>query len=120
MNTKLPSEAADLFKAQTDSGAKLPGKLVFKLEIPGRLPSWNDVLGMEQWARYKFKNELQLAFLSELRAFDDGFSTKTTSVKSSMSIAADTLASYMEMNREKRRLRLLKKKQAKASENLLV
>ena len=37
---------------------KAPGRLIFSMTIPGRLPSWNDILGMEQWARYDFKNEL--------------------------------------------------------------
>ena len=41
-----------------------PGKLIFSLTVPGRLPSWNDILGMEQWARYKFKNSLAKDFLS--------------------------------------------------------
>lgn len=114
------SKNEDLFPAQTADIASPERKLLLKLEIPGRLPSWNELLGMEHWQRYKLKAELQKDFLSALRACDDGFSMKTTCAKSITSIAADTLASYLEMSREKRKLKLLKKKLEKANANTLV
>ena len=88
-----------------DSTQSKPGKLLFSITIPGRLPSWNDILGMEQWARYKFKQELQKEFLSALRLSASDSSTLTTYAKNSMSIAADTLASYMETARLRRKLK---------------
>ena len=80
------------------------------LTIPGPLPSWNDILGMEHWERAKVKSAIQEVFLSALRLSASDSSTKTTSVKNSMSIAADTLVSYQAMRQEKRRLRQAKKK----------
>ena len=78
--------------------------------IPGRLPSWNEILGMEHWARDKFKKQIQADFLSALRRTASAYSTKTTSAKSTMSIAADTLVSYQATQQEKRALRRAKKK----------
>jgi hypothetical protein len=87
-----------------------PGEPIFTLEVPGRLPSWNDILGMEQWARYKFKGELATAFLCALRASAADSSTKITSAKSTTLIYAATLESYLAMRREQRRLKSAKKK----------
>lgn len=87
-----------------------PKELLFRMEIPGKLPSWNDILGMEQWARYKFKQELADVFLSELRASARGCSTRTISVRSTIATYADTLESYLRMRQEQRKSRLLKKK----------
>ncbi len=80
------------------------------IEIPGRLPSWNEILGMEHWARDKFKKTLQASFLSALQRSASDFSTKTTSAKNTMSIAAATLVSYQATQLEKRKLRRAKKK----------
>lgn len=87
------------------------------LRIPGRLPSWNEILGMEQWARYKFKQELETSFLSVFKASGSDCSTKIICAKNSMSIAYDTLASYRQMRLDKRKLkqrnaRLLKAKKS--------
>ena len=92
-----------------------PGKLIFSLTVPGRLPSWNDILGMEHWARHKFKKELANEFLSELRALERGSSTKTTSAKSTTLTFADTLALYLATKQEQRasRQRSVRRKKAK-------
>lgn len=81
-----------------------------RITIPGRLPSWNDILGMEHWAREKFKKEIQDSFLSALRRSASDCSTTTTAVKSTMSIAADTLASYQATRLAERKLRQAKKR----------
>lgn len=90
---------------------------IFSIEIPGRLPSWNDILGMEQWARYKFKNELADAFLSVLSRIANDSSTKTTLQRSTTSIYAATLESYLRMKQERRKSRQAKLKQSKAKKS---
>lgn len=101
-----------------DSTPDLPPDAI-KVVIPGRLPSWNEILGMEHWARAKFKSDIQDAFLSELRRSAADSSTKTTSARNTMSIAADTLESYQATQRAKRALRQAKKKsEAKAKSAL--
>jgi len=93
-----------------DAPAPSPGKLLHSLTVPGRLPSWNQILGMEHWARYQFKDQLQLAFLYALQVAARDYSMRITSVKSTMSIAAATLVSYREMARAKRASNSGKKK----------
>src|SRR5690349_16140771 len=80
------------------------------LVIPGPLPSWNDVLGMDHWARDRLKKGIQERFLSALQRSACDFSTKTTCARNTMSIAADTLASFQATQRAKRALRRAKKK----------
>lgn len=104
-----------LFQAPTPSE---PGQLVFEIEVDGRLRSWNDILGMEQWARYEFKKELADVFLSALRRYGRDSSTKTIFARSTMSIFADTLESYLTMLQAKRKLRSDKKRRSRAEENL--
>lgn len=103
------SEHSELFSL-TPAPTSPEGTLLLRLEIPGRLPSWNDILGMEQWARYKFKGELAAAFLSALRASGYGSSMKITCAKNIMSIYADTLASYLAMKQARRELKSRKGK----------
>ncbi len=86
------------------------GTLVFRLTIPGRLPSWNQILGMEQWARYKFKDQLQLAFLYALQVAAKDCSMKTTSAKNTFLIAADILLSYRAMAQARRISRSAKRR----------
>ena len=94
-----------------------PGKLIFSLTIPGRLPSWNDILGMEQWARYKFKKELADTFLSALRQHECDSLTKTTSAKNTtLTFSATLLAAHLETARQRRILKLRNKKLAKANQ----
>jgi len=116
--TRVPTSSQPIL--QTGSLFEQPkasGEPRFRIEIPGKLPSWNDILGMEQWKRYKFKNQLANVFLSVLRHSDETSLTKTTSAKSTTSTYCDTLESYLRTRQEKRRLKSLKKKSAKANEN---
>ena len=85
-------------------------KLLCTIVVPGRLPSWNDMLGMEHWQRYKFKNDLAKSFLSALRQSETDCSMRTISQRNSMSIYADTLASYLTTARARRALRSAKKR----------
>lgn len=117
MNSQPQCEQKVLFPDPTD-GQKPVGQLIVDLRIPGKLPSWNDILGMEEWARYKFKRRLADDFLLELRAIAGSSSTKTTCAKSTMSTYADTLASYLAMRQAQRRSKQLKKKLEKKSGNL--
>ena len=87
-----------------------PGELILRLDVPGRLPSWNQIMGMEQWARYKFKGELADVFLSSLRAIEGGSSTKTTSAANTTSTFYATLERFLLMRQELRKSKLLKKK----------
>lgn len=93
-----------------DPPKEVKGKLVFSLTVPGRLPSWNEVLGIEQWARYKFKQDLAKSFELSLRASAKDSSMTTTLQRNSTLTYCATLESYQAMRREQRRLRLLKKK----------
>jgi hypothetical protein len=95
-----------------------PGKLLFSLDVPGRLSSWNEILGMEQWARYKHKQELAGVFLSALRRTAADCSMRTTSAKSTWLTYADTLVSYLRTRQEKRKLRLRNKKLARGNQSL--
>jgi hypothetical protein len=90
-------------------------KLVFRLVVPGRLPSLNEILRMEEWARYKFKDKIANAFSAALRASEKDCSTRTTSSPSITSTYADTLEHCLAMRREQRRLRSIKKRLAKAN-----
>ena len=82
----------------------------FTLRVPGRLPSWNQICGMEHWGRAKLKKDIQAAFLSALRASACDSSTKITSAKNTMSIAADTLASYQATTLAKQKSRRVSKR----------
>ena len=87
----------------------MPSTIV-TLTLKHRIPSWNEVLGMEQWTRMKLKEEIQCDFLCALRAFAADSSTKTTSAKNTLSIAAATLDSYRAMRLKQRALRSANKK----------
>ena len=94
---------------------KAPGRLIFSMTIPGRLPSWNDILGMEQWARYDFKNELADSFLSELRRSAATSLTTTTAARNIMLTYCATLESYRATRAKLRALRQSNKRLEKAS-----
>ena len=76
------------------------------------VPSWNELLGMAHWARAKRKTGIQDAFLSALRASAADSSTKTTSARNTLSIAAGTLASYQQTRQTNAKLKQLKKRLA--------
>lgn len=83
---------------------------MFALEMDGRLPSWNEILGMEHWARYQLKKSLASDFMSALQASVGTSLTKITYAKNSTSTYAATLARYQVTQREKRKLRSARKK----------
>jgi len=89
-------------------------KLIFRMEMPGRLISWNQVLGFGHWQRKKMKDQLAKDFLFALRLSGIDSSTKTISVKNTTSIYADTLESYRMMLQTRSALRRNKRKLAKA------
>ena len=111
----VPSQK-DLFASQTEATAS-PGELIFELTVPGRLPSWNAILGMEQWARYQFKKELAAGFLCALRQSALDSSMKTTFEKNTLSICAATLESYLKTAQERRRLKSRNKRLALKSKS---
>lgn len=92
---------------------KLSSEPIFQLRIPGRLPSWNAILAMGHWERAKFKRRIQEGFLSALKASATDLSTQTICQKKQLLIASDTLASYLETTRQKRKLKRLKGKRRK-------
>lgn len=96
-----------------DPPEKKEGELIFSLTLPGRLPSWNEILGMQHWSRHTLKNQLASVFLYELNRSANDCSTKTICAASTLSIYAVTLASYLQTRREQRRLRSAKKKPIK-------
>lgn len=99
-----------------------PGKLVFKLTVPGRLPSWNQLLGMEHWQRYKFKKDLADIFLSSLKLSERACSTTTMPPPNTTLTYSATLASYLMTVRARResksRNKKLKLAKLKKSESL--
>lgn len=88
------------------------GTLIFRLEIDGRLPSWNEMLKMEHWARYKFKQDLTAGFLSSLRQSESTSSMRITSARSSMSTYSATLERYLVTRQLRRQSKSAKGKPA--------
>lgn len=120
LNPSSPTPVQSLFDsiAPTPLPTETPGELLFSLEIDGRLPSWNEILGMEHWARDKFKSQLQEDFLFALRQSAAGCLTKTICARSTLLTAAATLESYRETVRLRRKLRRDKKRQSRADASL--
>lgn len=81
------------------------------------MPSWNELLNIEHWAREKIKKQIQADFLSALRRSASAYSTKTICAKNIMSTAADTLACYQVTQQQKRALKRAKKKYAALNTN---
>ncbi len=50
--------------------------------VPGRLPSWNQLLSMTHWGRHRYKKQTKAAFEFAYAQSEKGFSTKTISLKS--------------------------------------
>lgn len=89
------------------------GKPFFSVTIPGRLPSWNAILGMEQWQRYQFKQDLADVFLSELKRSESGSSTKIICAANTTLTCSATLESYLRTRQELRKLKSAKKRSAR-------
>src|SRR5437899_168951 len=100
-----------------DSTPPRQGKIIFSLTVPGRLPSWNDILGMEQWARYQYKKEIAAKFLLALRLLERDCSTRITSQQNStLTFSATLLEEHLETARQRRELRSANKKLKLAKE----
>jgi hypothetical protein len=108
-NSNTGCEGADLFKDQTALGQS-SGELLFSLDLPGRLPSWNEILGMQHFSRQSLKSRLLKEFGFALRASAAACSTRTICAPSTLLTAAATLASFEMMRRERRKLRSAKKR----------
>ena len=80
-------------------------KPTFTLELPIKLPSWNEILGMNHWRRMKFKAELASVFLSALQASERGSWTRIISAQNTPPTYSATLASYLAMKQESRKLK---------------
>lgn len=78
------------------------------------VPSWNDMLALDEWGRRRLKEKIADVFLCELQACCTACATTTTSVKKSLSIYAATLACYRTTIRDKRKLRQSSARQKKA------
>ena len=83
------------------------------LTLKHPLPSWNAILGFGHWQRARLKKAIQDDFLSALRASAADCSTRTTSARSTLSIAAATLDSYQRTMQERRRLKSRKSASAR-------
>ena len=89
--------------------------LIFALKIPGRLPSWNQILAMHHWQRKKFKDQLKRDFASALdRGVSDSL-TKTTCAKNTSLISCATVASSLMMHLTNAALKSRKRSAEKAS-----
>ena len=88
--------------------------LIFELKIPGRLPSWNQILAMHHLQRKKFKDQLKRDFASALdRGVSDSL-TKTTSAKNTSLISCATVASFLMMHLTNAALKSRKRNAEKA------
>lgn len=118
--TSLQSSQKDLFPMAEAAFARpeFEDEPFLTIEIPGRIPSWNEILGMEHWERYRFKSKLRREFISGLRVFAQLCSMKTTSARNSILIAAATLESYDRMIRERQRLKSARRRWEKKNPNL--
>jgi hypothetical protein len=61
-----------------------------RILIPGRLPSWNQILAMEHWQRHKYKQQTKRAFELGLLQCASDCLTRTTSVKNTWLTSAAT------------------------------
>jgi hypothetical protein len=91
---------------------------IVRLKLPGRLPSWNEVLNMHYRERHQLKRKIQNEFLCVLRLYGTAFSTRTTSAKNTWSIAADTLASYLLTHQTKQKSKSPKGSARQAKQNM--
>ncbi len=118
MNSNQQCDLKGISGTEPNGGVQFEAEPFLTVEIPGRLPSWNAILGMETWTRYKFKTSLQQKFLCALQAIAQDSSTRTTSVPNIISTAAATLDSYGKTILARRKLRSYKRRLEKASPSL--
>jgi hypothetical protein len=91
------------------------GTRIFSLTIPGRLPSWNQVLALSHWQRIKLKKGIADAFLCALRASAVDCSTRTICAKNSTLTYLDTLELFLKTARSKRESKSASKRLARAN-----
>src|SRR6478736_3048255 len=72
-----------------------------RLRIPGRMPSWNAVLGLNHWRRLKLKHEQQDAFISALSLSENDSATRTICARSTCSTVSDIAVRFREMSQIK-------------------
>lgn len=75
------------------------------MEIPGRIPSWNALLGMTHWKRIRAKKEQQENFISALSLGVNDSATRTILASSGCSTVSDIVARLREMSRKKSTLK---------------
>jgi len=63
---KVSAKSWPTYQSYSPMQAPHSSKLILRLEIPGRLPSWNQILGLEHWGRAKLKKKIQDEFISSL------------------------------------------------------
>ena len=97
----------------TPTQVKASSELIFRLVIPGRLPSWNAVLAMSHWQRKKFKDQIAKDFLSALEQSGNDCLTNPTFAKNFMKTYAATPASCLQTHLTSAILKSRNKKLAK-------
>lgn len=86
--------------ARSNGEMSPPGKsLLLRLVVPGRIPSWNQLLGLSHWRRLKLKKAQQQAFISSLHLSENASATRIISRKNGLSIVSDIVALFQEMSR---------------------
>lgn len=91
--------------------------LVARFVVPIKLPTWNAVMRMRSYQQQAFKEATEQGFLFALQESSKSSMTMTTSARNSLSIAADTLDSFVTTTREKRRLKRASARRKKAKKN---
>ena len=94
----------------------LSSELIFQMKMPGRLPSWNQILAMHHWKRKKFKDALAKDFLSALKANENDSLTKITFAKNTSLISCATAAAFLMTHLTNAALKSRKKNAEKVSQ----
>lgn len=81
------------------------------------VPSWNDLLSLDEWGRKRLKSQIAVAFLSALRAYESDYSMRTTCAGKSSPTFSDTLVAYQVIAQDKRKLRQASARQMKAKKS---
>jgi hypothetical protein len=87
---------------------------LLQLRIPGRLPSWNALLGMDHWARAKLKKSIQQDFISALSLSVNASSIPTILAKNGLSTVSDISVLFREMSQIKSHSKPAKGKRKRA------
>lgn len=105
-------------KSSADSQVQAPtsllGTLILRLIVPGRLPSWNALLGMSHWQRLKEKKRHQREFISALSLSENASSIPIICARSGTLILSDIAELFKETSRTKSPSKRRKGKRVKA------